>query len=108
MASEHNTAYTNMICRNVAHEIQIRNRFSKKDKYEVIEVLIARKWIKQPRVNVNLRYRITNLEKDELGWQITLQNIADAGDKFMLLKRLWIITLCIHIVPPVIQVKERV
>ena len=53
MASEHNIA--NIRCRNVANEI--RNRLNKKDKYEVGEILIARKWIKQPRVNVNLRYR---------------------------------------------------
>ena len=47
-------------------------------------MLIARKWIKQPRVNVNLRYRITNIEDDELGKQITLQNIANEEDEFML------------------------
>ena len=79
MASEHNIAYTNIRCRNVANEI--RNRLNKKDKYEVGEILIARK---QPRVNVNLRYRITNIEQDELGAQITLQNIANDEDKFML------------------------
>ena len=82
MASEHNTAYTNIRCRNVANEI--RNRLNKKDKYEVGEILIARKWIKQPRVNVNLRYRITSIEHDELGAQITLQNIANDEDEFML------------------------
>ena len=82
MASEHNIAYTNIRCRNVANEI--RNRLNKKDKYEVGEILIARKWIKQPRVNVNLRYRITNIEQDELGAQITLQNIANDEDQFML------------------------
>ena len=82
MASEHNIAYTNIRCRNVANEI--RNRLNKKDKYEVGEILIARKWIKQPRVNVNLRYRITSIEHDELGAQITLQNIANDEDEFML------------------------
>ena len=82
MASEHNIAYTNIRCRNVANEI--RNRLNKKDKYEVGEILIARKWIKQPRVHVNLRYRITNIEQDELGAQITLQNIANDEDEFML------------------------
>ena len=82
MASEHNIAYTNIRCRHVANEI--RNRLNKKDKYEVGEILIARKWIKQPRVNVNLRYRITSIEQDELGAQITLQNIANDEDKFML------------------------
>ena len=63
MASEHNIAYTNMRCRNVAKEI--RDRLKKQDKYEVGEILIARKWIEQPRVNVNLRYRITNILQDE-------------------------------------------
>ena len=82
MASEHNIAYTNIRCRNLANEI--RNRLNKKDKYEVGEILIARKWIKQPKVNVNLRYKITNIELDELGAQITLQNIANDEDKFML------------------------
>ena len=82
MASEHNIAYTNIRCRNVANEI--RDRLKKQDKYEVGEILIARKWIKQPRVNVNLRYRITNILQDELGTQITLQNIANADDEFML------------------------
>ena len=82
MASEHNIAYTNIRCRNVANEI--RNRLNKKDKYEVGEILIARKWIKQPRVNVNLRYRITSIEHDELGALITLQNIANDEDEFML------------------------
>ena len=82
MASEHNIAYTNIRCRNVANEI--RNRLNKKDKYEVGEILIARKWIKQPRVNVNLRYRITSIEHDELGAQIKLQNIANDEDEFML------------------------
>ena len=69
------------------------------------EILIARKCIKQPRVNVNLRYRITSIEQDELGAQITVQNIANDEDEFM---RLLIITLCIHTAPPVIQVRERV
>ena len=82
MASEHNIAYTNIRCRNVANEI--RNRLNKKDKYEVGEILIARKWIKQPRINVNLRYRITSIVQDELGAQITLQNIANEEDEFML------------------------
>ena len=82
MASEHNIAYTNIRCRNVANEI--RNRLNKKDKYEVGEILLARKCIKQPRVNVNLRYRITSIQHDELGAQITLQNIANDEDEFML------------------------
>ena len=82
MASEHNIAYTNMRCRNVANEI--RERMNKTNKYEVGEVLIARKWIKQPRVNVNLRYKIVRLKPDKLGTQITLQNIANEEDEFML------------------------
>ena len=82
MASEHSIAYTNIRCRNVANEI--RNRLNKKSKYEVGEIPIARKWIKQPRVNVNLRCRITSIEHDELGAQITLQNIANDEDEFML------------------------
>ena len=82
MASEHNIAYTNIRCRNAANEI--RNRLNKKDKYEVGEILIARKWIKQPRVNVNIRYRIVTTKQDELGLQITLQNVTDEKDKFML------------------------
>ena len=82
MASEHNIAYTNIGCRNVANEI--RNRLNKKDKYEVGEILIARKWIKQPRINVNLRCRITSIVQDELGAHITLQNIASEEDEFML------------------------
>ena len=82
MASEHNIAYTNIRCRNVANEI--RDRLNKKAKDEVGEILIARKWIKQPRVNVNLRYRITSIVQDELGAQITLQNIANEEDEFML------------------------
>ena len=39
MASEHNIAYTNIRCRNVANEI--RSRLHKKDKYEVGEILIT-------------------------------------------------------------------
>ena len=82
MASEHNIAYTNIRCRNVASEI--RERLNISAKYVVGDILIARKWIKQPRVNINLRYRITHIEDDELGQQITLQNIAREEDNFML------------------------
>ena len=82
MASEHNIAYTNIRCRNVASEI--RDRLDIKDKYVVGDILIARKWIKKPKVNINLRHRITHIEDDELGKQITLQNIAREDDKFML------------------------
>ena len=82
MASDHNIAYTNMRCRNVANEI--RSRLSKKDEYEVGEILIARKWIDQPRVNPNIRYKITEHVKDTIGSQITLQNITNSKDTFML------------------------
>ena len=82
MASEHNIAYTNMRCENVANEI--RDRLNISEKYVVGDILVARTWIKQPRVNINLRYRITKIEDDELGKQITLQNIARQEDEFML------------------------
>ena len=75
-------AYTNIRCRTVTNDI--RNRLNKKEKYEVGEISIARNWIKQPRVNVNLRDRITSIEQDELGAQITLQSIANYEDEFML------------------------
>ena len=76
MASEHNIAYTNIRCRSVAQEV--RNRLGKNNKYEVDDVLIARKWVEAPRVNVNLRYKILKVE----GQNIRLQNIGDALDKF--------------------------
>ena len=82
MASEHNIAYTNMRCGNVANEI--RDRLNISEKYVVGDILVSRTWIKQPRVNINLRYRITKIEDDELGKQITLQNIARQEDEFML------------------------
>ena len=82
MASEHNIAYTNMRCENVANEI--RDRLNISEKYVVGDILVARTWIKQPRVNINLRYRITKIEDDETGKQITLRNIARQEDEFML------------------------
>ena len=78
MASEHNIAYRNIRCRNVANEI--RQRLGKKDKYEVGEILIARKWAKNPRINMNTRYSITKIENGEL----TLQNISIEKDRFIL------------------------
>ena len=78
MASEHNIAYRNIRCRNVANEI--RQRLGKKDKYEVGEILIARKWVKNPRINMNIRYSITKIENGEL----TLQNISIEKDRFFL------------------------
>ena len=56
---------------------------NKKSKYEVGEILIARPWIRQPRVNKNIRYRIVDIGHDNLGAQITLQNIENDKDKFM-------------------------
>ena len=85
MASEHNIAYTNIRCRNVANEI--RGRLNKQEKYEVGEILIARKWIEHPRVNVNIRYRIIKIEKGENGLNITLQNIEVKKDTFKLCER---------------------
>ena len=43
MPSDHNIADTNIRCRNVANEI--RERMGKRNKYEVGEILIARKWV---------------------------------------------------------------
>ena len=37
------------------------------------EVLIARKWVKEPRININIKYNITKIE----GRQLTVQNISD-------------------------------
>ena len=74
MASEHNLAYRNIRCRTVSTEI--RNRLGKKDKYEVGEILIARKWVRNPRININIRYYITKIE----GKMLTLQNISDEND----------------------------
>ena len=77
MASEHNIAYRNIRCRNVADEI--RARLGKKEKYEVGEVLIAKK-VREPRINMNIRYRITNISGDKL----TLQNISIETDRLIL------------------------
>ena len=79
MASEHNIAYTNIRCRNVASEI--RKRLGLKEKYVVGDVLISRKWVKQPRINVNLRYRITKIHEGV----ITLQNISNEKDRLKML-----------------------
>ena len=78
MASEHNIAYTNIRCRNVANEV--RKRLGKKNKYEIGEIFIARKWVGQPRINVNLRYKIIAINDKE----ITLQNIVKEDDAFSL------------------------
>ena len=78
MASEHNIAYTNIRCRNVASEV--RKRLGIREKYVVGDVLISRKWVKSPRVNINLRYRITKIDEDK----ITLQNISNEKDRFTL------------------------
>ena len=82
MASEHNIAYTNIRCRNVASEV--RKRLDIRDKYVVgyIYTLISRKSVETPRINVNLRYCITKIDDD----MITLQNISNANDRFTLLE----------------------
>ena len=74
MASDYNIAYTNFRCRTVSTEI--RERLGKKDKYEVGETLVARKWIKNPRINVNIRYEIKKIE----GRKLTLQNKINEDD----------------------------
>ena len=76
MASDHNIAYRNIRCRSVANEI--RARLGKNDKYEVGEILIARKWMRNPRINMNIRYSIAKIE----GRILTLQNISIATDNF--------------------------
>ena len=78
MTSDFYIAYTNFRCRTVSTEI--RARLGKKDKYEVGEILIARKWVRNPRINMNIRYSITKIENGEL----TLQNIGIAKDRFTL------------------------
>ena len=82
MASEQNIAYTNIRCGSVANES--RSSLNKKNKYEVAEILIARKWIETPGVNVNTRYKIVGMKQDERGLQITLQNITNEKEKFTL------------------------
>ena len=86
MASEHNIALANMRCQNVANEA--RERMNNKSKYEVGKVLIARQWIKQPRVNKNIRYRSVEIGNDKLEDQITLQGIAKEEDEVMLFEAL--------------------
>ena len=80
MASEHNIAFTNIRCRNVASEV--RTGLGIKDKYIVGDILISRKWVKTPRINVNVRYCITKIDEG----MITLQNISNEKDKFALLE----------------------
>ena len=53
MASDHSIAYIHIRCRNVANEIT--ERMGKRNKYEVGEILVARKWVNIPRANINLR-----------------------------------------------------
>ena len=60
MASDHNIAYTNIRCRIVSSEM--RERLGKGNKYEVGEILIVRKWLNIPRINMNLRYEIIEIE----------------------------------------------
>ena len=68
MASDHNIAYTNIRCRNVA--IEIRERIGRRNKYEAGEILIARKLVNIPRVNINLRFIIVKIE----GGKVRLKN----------------------------------
>ena len=84
MASEYNITYTNIKDRNVANEF--RERMNKKSKYETRKILINRQWIKQPRVNKTIRYRIVEIEYANLRAQISLQNITNDEDKFMVLE----------------------
>ena len=77
VTSEHNIAYTNTSCRNVAGEV--RKRLGIRDKYVVGDILISRKWVETPRLNVHLRYSITKIDD-------TLQNISNAKDRFTLLE----------------------
>ena len=58
------SAYTIIRCRNVANEI--RKRQGKKNKYEIGETLIARKWVGEPRINVNLRFKIIGINGKEI------------------------------------------
>ena len=102
MASDHNIAYRNICCRNVANEI--RQRLGKKDKYEVGEILIARKWVKNPRINMNIRYNITKIE----GEIFTLQNISIEKDNFTMNEAQVMKYSYTRTVPPVIAVKEQV
>ena len=74
MASNHNIAYTNIRCRTASSEI--RERLGKRNKYEVGEILIARKWVNIPRNNINLRCRIVKIE----GGKIRLKNMCDDRD----------------------------
>lgn len=59
---------------------EIRARLGKKDKYEVGEVLIARKSVRERRINMNIRYRITNIS----GEKLTQQNISIEKHRFSL------------------------
>ena len=55
----------------------MRERLGKGNKKEI---LIARKWVNIPRININLRYRIVKIE----GGKIRLKNICDGRDAFEL------------------------
>ena len=71
MASEKNIAYTNIRCKNVSN--YIRSNLGKKDKYEVGETLICRKYKKVGNIkfNVNYRFKVVNIS----GNVVTLENI---------------------------------
>ena len=74
MKSENNIAYTNIRCEAVSNEI--RKRLGKTCRYEIGEILICRlyKKDKEGKLNVNIRWKIANIE----GYKITIQDIKDA------------------------------
>ena len=78
MASDHNIACTNIRCRTVSSEI--RERLGKGNKYEVGEILIARKWVNISMIYINLRYDFVKIE----GEKIRLKNMCDDKDAFEL------------------------
>ena len=47
----------------------------KRNKYEVGEILIARKWVNIHRINIKLRYKIV-----KIGGKVRLKNICDDRD----------------------------
>lgn len=64
MASEHNIAFTNIRCRNVASEV--RNRLGIKDKYVVADIVISMEWAKSPKIDDILRYGMAKNNEDAI------------------------------------------
>lgn len=62
MASEHNIAFTNKRCRNVASEV--RNRLGIKDKYVVADIVISMEWVKSPKIDDILKYGMAKIDED--------------------------------------------